>query len=195
MGTTLPPILLRNTYPPGQPEIGWAPRPLRRTPQGIAEIMSPGSIIGTHFQGPVVSGPAPGINGAAGAAQLSVSLQVDWSMGNFQLPITFPGGSFLQSVDAVTYEDGINAAITLGTESGQSDIAEIALPAKGAVAPPVQPEAQLPLWDAVQPQEPFTCWLNVSANTGSTTGGAIILLNYVRIAAPWSEPATNYNRP
>lgn len=191
----LPPILLRNTYPPGQPEMGYPPKLLRRTPQGADEIMFPGSLQGTLFQGPVLSGPAPGIDGAVGAARLTLSLQIDWTMGNFQIPVPFPGASFLLAVNAVTVQDGLAAFITLGTEQGQGDICTVAPPPKDSTAPMVQPMVQLPLWDAVLPQEPFVAWLNVSANTGATAGIAIVLVDYVRVAPAWSAPATNHNRP
>lgn len=161
----------------------------------MAEIATPGSINGTHFQGPVMSGPTPGVDGATGSAQLTLCLQIDWSMGNFSVSIPFPGGSFLQSINAVCYEAGLNAFVMLGTQPGQGDIATIPLPAKGAFEPNIEPQAQLPLWDATTPSEPFTAWLNVSANTGSTTGGVVVLLNYIRLVGPWSVPATNYNRP
>jgi len=195
MATTLPPILLRNTYPPGQPEQGWAPRPLRRTPEGVNEIMFPGSIIGSHFQGPLISGPVPGVDGAAGSAVLLLSLKIDYTMGDFSVQVPFPGGSFLQSLNAVTYETGLGATVTLGTQTTMSDIGTVPLPALNATAAPIQPSRQLPLWDAVLPEEPFTAWINVTGNTGATAGGAIVLINYIRIAAPWSDPALNHNRP
>lgn len=192
----LPPILLRNTYPPGQPEIGAPPTPLGHVPQGIDEIMFPGTQQGTLFQGPVVSGPAPGINGACGAARLTLSLQVDFTMGNFQLPIQFPGGSFITALNAITLQAGLATTfIMIGTEAGQGDIATVPLPALGAFEPDIEPSVQLPLWNAAAPQAPFTAWVSVSANTGQTAGCAIVLIDYVRIPAPWSTPATNYNRP
>lgn len=192
---TLPPIQLRSSYPPGQPDMGAAPTQLGSTPQGVAQIMYPGTALGTLFQGPVLSGPTPGVNGAVGSARLDLCLQVDGSMGNFNLPVQFPGGSFLLSIDAITLVDGMNAFISLGTENGQGDIATVPLPAAGAYAPTVPPAVQLPLWDAAAPQEPFTMWLNVSTNAAQTAGIALVIVNYIRIPAPWSEPATNFNRP
>ena len=32
--------------------------------------------------------------------------------------------------------------------------------------------------------------MNVSANPGGSAGGTIILVEYVRLASPWSAPAT-----
>lgn len=195
MATTTPPILLRNTYPPGQPEIGAAPRPLRKTPTSMAQIMFPDGIAATHFVGPLVSGPVQGVQGAAGSALLTLTLQIDWSMGDFSIQLKFPGGSFLQSISAVTYETGLGATVQLGLQQGASDIGTVTLPAKGAASPPQIPSAQLPVWDDECPFCPFCAWLTVTGNTGATQGGAIVLINYVRLARPWSDPATNYNRP
>jgi len=156
--------------------------------------MTPGSINGTHFQGPLISGPTPGVDGAAGSALLVLSLQIDYTMGDFSIPVPFPGGSFLQSLNAVTYEAGLTATVTLGAQTGQSTIGTIALPALNATGASIQPARQLPLWNAVPPEQPFTAWLNVAGSAG-TAGGAIILIHYVRVTGPWSDPATNHNRP
>lgn len=194
MATATPPIQLRNTYPPGQPAMSAAPKPLRRTPTGVGQIMFPDGVLATHFQGPLVSGPTPGVQGAAGSATLTLTLQIDWSQGDYSIPIQFPGGCFLQSLSAITYETGLGASVQLGTQQGGSDIGTVTLPAKGAVSPPQTPGAQLPVWDDQCPFCPFQAWLTVSGNTGATQGGAIVLITYVRLAAPWSSPATDYNR-
>jgi hypothetical protein len=189
-----PPIQARSTYPPGAPSLGWPPKTFGKTPVNAAQIMTPGAQPTTHFSGPVVSGPAPGI-GAMGAAQLTLCLQLDYSMGNFSVPVSFPNGSFLQSLNAATYAAGLPSSpltliVTLGTQTGLADIAAaLTLPATGAVVAPVLPAAQLPLWDAVSPLVPFQMWLNVAGNTGATAGGAVIMVNYLRIPGPWSGPA------
>lgn len=192
----IPPILLRSTYPPGQPPLGVKPKPLRRTPQSADDIMFPGSLQGTLFQGPLVSGPTPGVDGAAAATRLTLSLQVDWSMGNFNVPILFPGGSFLLAVNCVTYETYATAPVILiGTQSGQGDIQSVTVTPINVGPTPQPVMVQLPLWNAVAPQAPFTAWFGVSGNTGATAGGLIVLVDFVRIPAPWSVPATNFNRP
>lgn len=170
------------------------PKPLRKTPTGIGQIMFPDGLLATHFQGPLVSGPVAGVQGASGSAVLTLTLQIDGTMGNFSIPVQFPGGSFLQSISAITYATGLAATVTLGKQTGASDIATVTLPAKGAIEPPVPPDAQLPLWDDTCPTCPFQCWLNVTGNTASN-GGAIVLIEYVRLAAPWSDPARDYSRP
>lgn len=192
-----PPIQLRNTYPAAQASIGPAPKPLGGAPTSVNQIEFPGSVLGTHFAGPLISGPAPGANYASGSAFLALTLQIDWSMGNFNIPVQFPSGSFIQSVTAVTYEAGLGAAVSvsLGTQSGATDIVSFTLPAKGTVLPPVEPTVQLPLWDGVCPFCPFQAWLSVGSNTGHTAGGAIVIIQYVRVAAPWSPAAKNYNKP
>lgn len=191
------PILLRNSYPPDQPAKSAPPKSLGSTPVGVSQIMFPDGVQATHFVGPLVSGPTPGVQGAAGSAKLVLTLQIDWSMGNFSIPVQFPFGSFLESITAVTYETGLNAATTvqLGTQQSASDIVTIdELPAKGAVLEPELPGAQLPVWSDQCPFCPFQMWLTVSGNTGATAGGAILLVNYVRLAAPWSPHARDYNR-
>lgn len=188
--------MLRSSYPPGQPGPGVAPKPLGFTPTSVNQIMFPGSLPGTLFSEPVLSGPTPGVGGAVGAARLTMALLVDYTMGNFNLPITFPGGSFLLAINSVTFQAGLTTAtIQLGQLSGAGDIVVVAPPAKGATAPPQQPGVQLPLWDAVSPYQPFTCWLGVGANTGETAGGVIVLVDYARIAGSWSLPAKNFNKP
>lgn len=190
------PILLRSTYPPGQPPLGYAPKPLRRSPQSAADIMFPGSLQGTLFQGPIISGPTPGVNGAVAATRLTLSLQIDWSMGNFNVPILFPGGSFLLSITSVSYETYATApVILLGTQSGQGDIQAVTVTPINVGPTPQPVMVQLPLWNAAAPLVPFTAWLGVSGNTGATAGGVIVLIDYVRVPSPWSVPATNFNRP
>lgn len=175
--------------------MGSAPPLLGHAPQGANDVMYPGTQQGTLFQGPVLSGPTPGVNGAVGAAQLCLCLQVDGSMGNFEIPIQFPGGSFIGAVNAVTLAAGLNAFVMLGTQAGQGDICTVPLPALGAFAPPVEPAVQLPLWNAVAPEAPFTMWLNVSTNATQSAGIALVIVGYVRIPSRWSLPSNNYNTP
>jgi hypothetical protein len=165
----VPPIQLRSTYPAGMPPLGKPPAPLGKTPTSIAQMMFPAiGIPGTHFQGALVSGATPGVQGAAGSALLTLTLQLDSSMGNFDLPIQFPGGSFLTSFTAVTYAPGLAATAALGTQQAGTDIGSFVLPALGAVAAPVPPSVQLPVWSAVAPVSPFQAWLHVASNTTIT---------------------------
>ena len=54
---------------------------------------------------------------------MTLAIQIDYTMGNFDLPIQFPGGTFLRSFSCVTYQAGIGAAmIEFGTQQGASDI-------------------------------------------------------------------------
>ena len=186
-----PPILTRNTYPPGMPSIGAAPKPLKATPTSINQIASPDGAKATHFQGPLVSGPTPGVQGAIGSAKLVLTVQLDWSMGNFSIPIQFPGGSFLQGFNAACYETGLPAgiAVSLGSQQNGSDIAVWSLPAKGSIEAVAPPLKQMPVWSDSCPFCPFQCWLTVTGNTGSTVGGVLLFIEYLRCAGPWSTPA------
>jgi hypothetical protein len=184
----VPPIQLRSTYPAGMPPLGSAPKLFGKTPTSIAQIMFPAiGIPGTHFQGPLVSGPTPGVQGAAGSAELILSLQLDGSMGNFDLPIQFPGGSFLTWFSAFTYASGVPGAavIELGTQQGGSDIGVFNIPALGAVVLRQNPGVQLPVWSNVPPLSPFQAWLHVGGNTASV-GGVILAVAYLRLSGPWS---------
>jgi hypothetical protein len=187
-----PPITTRNTYPAGQPTLGGPPKPLLKTPTSVSQIMFPISgVQGTLYQGPLISGPTPGVAGAAGTAILTLALQIDWTMGNFNLPIQFPGGSFIMSLSAVTYAAGLAGVIAnFGSQSGAVDIGKVTIPPAGTVLAPAPPDAQLPLWDKTCPTCPFQAWLGVTGNTGNTSGGTIVLVQYVRLASPWSSPAT-----
>jgi hypothetical protein len=147
-------------------------------------------VASSHFTGALVSGATPGVQAAAGTALLALALQIDGSMGNFDLPIQFPGGSFLASFTAVTVAAGLPGVIVvnLGTQQTLADIGVITVPALGAIAAPVQPLEQLPIWGAVSPLVPFQIWLHVGGNTASA-GITILVINYQRLASPWSGPA------
>ena len=178
--------MMRSTYPAGQTPLGVAPKLLNRTPTSVADVMSPGTVLGTQFAGPLVSGPAPGVAGAIGATALALCLQIDGSMGNFNISIPFPGGSLLTSIDAFTLAGPTPGAyVQIGTQPTTGDIAAVPLPALGAIAPRLFPSVQLPLWGAVAPVAPFTAWLNVTTNTPPTTSVAVVVLNYIRLTPAW----------
>lgn len=187
-----PPIQQRNSYPPGQPPLGGPPKALGKTPTNVSQIEFPISgIQGTLYQGPLLSGPTPGVNGAVGTAVMVLALQIDSTMGNFDLPIQFPGGTFLRSFSAVTYQAGlVGCIVNFGSQLGATDIAVVDVPLAAAILAPVPPTAQLPLWDKACPTCPFQMWMGVTLNPGGAQGGTIILVEYIRLASPWSAPAT-----
>lgn len=164
------------------------PPPLGKPPSNISSLFvnMPGTK-GTHFTGPVVSGPTPGrLDGIRGAAQLNAAFRVDYSMGNFSLPVQFPLGSFVFSGYAITYQTFTAApSVSLGTQTGLANVlGALALPAQGASVTG-QVLAPLPIWEVNPPLFPFRGWLNVTGNTG-TAGGGIVIVTYAVLAQPWT---------
>lgn len=178
---------------PGVPSLaaGSLPPTLGKTPTSINQLLptNPYGTKATHFTGPVVSGPTPGNPlGVEGVAQLNFACQIDYTMGNFTLPIQFPTNSFLLSVTTVEYQvfsPNVTApSISLGSTSGAADILAATVIPAGTVTTPIA--GQLPLWTAVSPQVPFQAFLSVAGNTGNTAGGLFLLITYARLALKWS---------
>lgn len=149
----------------------------------------------THFAGPVVSGPTgqkPGqlLQQVAGVTPLALTLMVDYTMGNFNLALPFPPGSFVYSWMSIAFT-AFNASpgpvvFTMGTQSGLSDI--FAAGSFGAAGGEIDQNitGSLPLWNAVSPVVPFQGWLNVSGTGGATAGQGLIVLFYFRLPLDWS---------
>lgn len=179
------------------PFVGSLPPFLGKTPTSVAQLQRniPGTK-GSHFAGPVVSGPAPGAPypltagqnpHVAGAAPCALSLLIDSSMGNFSIPIAFPPGSFVYSWLSVCFTPFATGPLvfTMGTTSGASDI--FGGGSFGSALGEVDQNVtgSLPLWNATSPQVPFQGWLNVTANNAGTGQGLIVLF-YIRLPLPWS---------
>lgn len=179
------------------PFVGSLPPFLGKTPTSVAQLQRnlPGTK-GSHFGGPVVSGPTPGSPypltagqnpQVAGAAALALALLIDSSMGNFSIPIAFPPGSFVYSWLSVCFTPFATGPLvfTMGTTSGASDI--FAAGSFGSAGGEVDQNitGSLPLWNAVSPQVPFQGWLNVTANNAGTGQGLIVLF-FIRLPLPWS---------
>lgn len=187
MATTTAPPPEQSEMEPVLPESRiLPPPPLGRPPASISSlgVNMPGAK-GTHFTGPVVSGPTPGRpEGVQGSALLSANFKIDYSMGNFSFPLQFPQGSFLYAGYAITYQAFTAApTVTIGMQPGGTDIS-VTIPAVNT-SQLVTLDVPLPLWNAVPPKVPFRCWLNVTGNTG-TAGGTILSLIYIVLAQAWS---------
>jgi hypothetical protein len=135
----------------------------------------------SHFTGPVVSGPTPGSpDGIAGAAVLTATFSIDYTMGNFALPIQFPVNSILlwaQSVVIVAY-DLAEPTVELGTAANGADILALT-PFAGVRSSE---------WQAVTLGLPANgvIYLSVAGNTGHASGQALVTLGYARCARAWN---------
>lgn len=165
------------------PFLGHAPTSFRQMQANL-----PGAKA-THFVGPVVSGPTGALQ-VAGAAPLALTLMLDYTMGNFNLAIPFPPGSFVYSWMSVAFT-AFNASpgpvvFTMGSQSGLTDI--FAAGSFGAALGEIDQNitGSLPLWTAVSPAVPFQGWLNVSGMGGATAGQGLITLFYFRLPLPWN---------
>lgn len=164
---------------------------LGHAPTSFRQMMSnlPGTKA-THITGPLVSGPVPGSPLVAGAAPLALTLMLDYTMGNFNLVLPFPPGSFIYSWMSIAFT-GFNAspgpvAFGLGSQSGLTDI--FSGGSFGSAGGEIDQNitGSLPLWNAVSPLVPFQAWLNVSGMAGATAGQGLIVLFYFRLPQAWS---------
>ena len=177
--------------PPAAPQAAAFPPPaLGKTPTSIGQL-APKPPIGakaTHFSAPISSGPTPGSAAVAGAAVLTLTLTLDYSMGNFSLPIQFPVDSLLLWAALVESATAFTAppSVSVGMTNGAADIVA-ATPLAGAGKTAwVAATGQLPLEGAVSPQVPFQGWINVTANGANTAGFGYVVLGYARIPQPWN---------
>lgn len=193
-----PSAIVTPAVPVVTPFVGSLPPVLGKTPTSVAMLQRniPGTK-GSHFTGPVVSGPPPGApfptsasSGArqvAGAGICSLSLLIDSSMSNFNIPIAFPPGSILYAWQSVTFTAFPVGPIvfTMGSTSGATDIFAGGAFGAALVATDGNVTGCLPLWNATSPQVPFQGWLNVTAN-GAGSGQGLLTLFYIRLPQPWN---------
>lgn len=168
------------------------PPPLGKTPTSIKQMMPNSSSTttrATHFTGPVVCGPPPGSTAVGGAAICTLALQLDYSMGNFSLPVQFPPGALLLWAISIEYAAFTAApSISLGRTSGAADILAadaLGLTADATQIVPVTGALPFP-WETVTGGAPGQAFLNVTGNTANTAGGAFLLFAYVMMARPWN---------
>jgi hypothetical protein len=193
-----PSLIVTPAAPVVTPFAGSLPPLLGVAPTSVAQMQKylPGAK-GSHFTGPVVSGPPPGAPypltagqnpQVSGTGACALTLLLDYTMGNFSIPIAFPQGSFIYSWLSVTFVAFATGpvAFTMGTTSGATDI--ISGGSFGAALGELDQNitGSLPLWNAVSPQVPFQGWLNVTGNTGGPAGQGLIVLFFIRLALPWS---------
>lgn len=181
--------------PPGARPGLWAPGPgpasypnfmtglmqsiLGGTPTSLAQIrLAPyGSSRPSRTSGPLTSGP---MGGTVGSALLALPLWIDYSMGNFSLPVPFPPGSILLWVQMTTYAAWAggtqNPTVALGTASGLHDIF-------GPAAFPAQHVMELAPMTGTLPfatdPNPWQAWLTI-AGFANTSGAGFLSLIYGR---------------
>ena len=189
---------------PGWHAPGFPPPPAGSTAQSAFNLQAPLPIgeKATHFSGPIVSGGIPQVpawtaphggpmltDPIGGSAILTAGLWVDYSQGNFTIPVQFPPDSLIVSIGTTTAV-AFTAAPTfqLGTTSGGSQIGTGTMPAPGGPLTFLDASGQLPLWgaqNATPPLVPFQAYLTVAGNTG-TAGLGVILVKFIRIAQRWT---------
>jgi hypothetical protein len=159
--------------------------PLNKAPASINDLAWQGQTKATHFSD-VVVGRGGGTD-VPGAALAAASWQVDYSMGNFQLPFTLPKGAALFAKYAVLIEafttDGTTAGtaptINLGLTAAGSEIGTVTVPATAnAIASA--------LLATVNPATGATLYLSAASNTGNVTGIVLVSLIYFVPPAKWS---------
>jgi hypothetical protein len=187
-----PSLIVTPEAPIVTPFAGSLPPLLGLTPTSVAQLQRniPG-VKGSHFTGPVVSGPAPGAGAVSGTGACALTLLLDYTMGNFSIPVAFPPGSFIYSWLSVCFAPFVPAAgplpvaFTMGTTSGATDIFNNGSFGSALGELDQNITGSLPLWNAVSPQVPFQAWLNVTNNTGGPAGQGLIALFFIRLALPW----------
>jgi hypothetical protein len=185
------PLIVTPAAPVITPFAGSLPPLFGKTPTSVAQLQRniPGAKA-AHFTGPVVSGPPPagGANQVSGVGACALTLLLDYTMGNFSIPIAFPSGSFVYSWLSVCFAPFATGpvAFTMGTTSGATDI--VSGGSFGAALGELDQNitGSLPLWNATSPQVPFQGWLNVTCNTGGPAGQGLIVLFYIRLPLPWN---------
>jgi hypothetical protein len=192
-GSQLPaePPILKSAEPPIlTPFASSLPPLLGHAPTSYRQMMAtpPVGAPATYFAGPVVSGPSGGPQ-VVGVAPSALTLLLDYTMGNFNLALPFPPGSFLyswMSICFTAFTPGNLATFTMGSQSGLTDI--FANGSFGSASGELDQNitTSLPLWNAVSPVVPFQAWLNVTGMGTQTAGQGLIVLFYFRLPNKWS---------
>jgi hypothetical protein len=159
---------------------------LGKTPTQIKQILLNAGSPAAHISGPIISG-RPGAVAIPGLALLSVPILVDYTMGNFSLPIQFPEESILLWAASMVYNSftgGVSGDTTfqLGTANGRNDI--LAADGMGPIHTTAIHPVTGTLPFAVDPN-PFQCWITVN-NEGNTAGSGVVILIFMRSANLWT---------
>jgi hypothetical protein len=166
-----------------------APPLLGKTPTTVQQLLANFGGKATHFTGPVVSGGTPGAATVAGSALCALMLRVDYTMGNFTLPILFPADSILLwcTQQAYTAFTGgtLDTTFALGRTSGGAEI--LAATNMGALhAAAIEPViSSLPLSSDAPTFTPFQAYLTV-AQSGNTAGQGVIVIIFARGFNVWT---------
>ena len=175
--------------PPATSTLGWPPAPLGKTPTGINQLFPTYGPKATHFTGPVVSGPPAGSTiGVAGGDVCALVLALDYTMGNFSLPIQFPPDAILLYA-ALNEPVAFNTAqpsVSLGSQTALVDVLPATVFPGGGKNVQASAAGVIPPPGSVAPVVSGQVWLNVTLNTGNTSGLGLIVLGYARTPRPWN---------
>jgi len=164
--------------PPGNWRFKSQPPLLGRAPASIRDMILAPQNPATRFTGPILSGEKGHV--AIGSAMLQLPLWVDYTMGNFSLPIQFEPASMLIWIVQMAYADfngSQSTSVALGTNQ---DGVQIAVPDGFLPMHQIgirQCTGTLPF--AIDPN-PFECWVTVN-NYGATAGSGVVLIGYARV--------------
>jgi hypothetical protein len=161
------------------------PPVLGKTPTAINQIFVTGGYKATHFRGGVVSGgftpgETPGVDLA------SIALYVDYSMGNFTLPLQLPKDSILLWRVLMPY-------VAFAGGSGDTQV-ELGVAANGVgISPATNMGAlnSITITPVVAPvpqanaTNPFQIYITVTGN-GNTSGSGLVVLVFARLAQIWN---------
>jgi len=173
---------------------------LGKAPTSLANIIANLGDKGTHHFGPVITGGGPSFTAAAtppvtqvtkvaGSALAAFFIQIDYTMGDFTLPLLFPTDSILLWAIPQVYTPFTGSAtdtkFQLGRTSGGAEI--LAATVMGvAHALTISPMlSTLPTYSDAPGMTPFQAYLHV-AQSGNTAGQGIVAFIFARGFQKWS---------
>jgi hypothetical protein len=182
------------------PALLGVPPLLGKAPTALSQILANLGDRGTHHFGPLITGGSPSFTPAAappvtmvrkvaGSALAACFVQIDYTMGDFTLPMLFPTDSILlwaipQVFTPFTGGTG-DTKFQLGRTSGGAEI--LAATAMGllhafALAPMI---STLPTYSDAPGMTPFQAYLHI-AQTGNTAGQGIVAFIFARGFQKWT---------
>ena len=153
-------------------------------PTNTNQILASFGAKGTHFTGPLLTGGPPG-RAISGSALSTVFLRVDYSMGNFSLPIQFPTDALLLWMVTFVYTAFAGGAgdttVALGTAASGTQI--LAAKNMGALrATTISPVTGMLPYST--DTNLFQAFITVTNGT-NTSGSGVVALVYANAFRKW----------